>query len=99
MFMSSAGMGESARLADMVMYIVQDEKHAEEGGALDDEEQEEDVEEYDKVDVSVVAEMVDNGSEISRFCRRFSSGLSFLVVAGCSTDSRTGGGSSTSICI
>ena len=92
----SSGVGVLARSSDTVIYI---EEGAEEGGALDSEEQEDDVEEEDEVDVSVVAEIVDSGSEVSRCFRRFSSMLSLSVIAGWSTGSCGGGGLSTSICI
>ena len=67
------------RSSDTVIYI---EDGAKEGGALDSEEQEVDVEEEDEVDVSVVAEIVDSGSEVSRCCRSLSSMFSLLVIAG-----------------
>ena len=97
----SSGVGVLARSSDTVIYIEECWvlKDAEEGGALDSEEQEDDVEEEDEVDVSVVAEIIDSGSEVSRCCRRFSSMLSLSVTAGWSTDSCAGGGLSTSICI
>ena len=89
----SSGVGVLARSSDTVIYIEECWvlKDAEEGGALDSEEQEDDVEEEDEVDVSVVAEIVDSGSEISRCCRRSSSILSSLVLIGCSTGSCAGG--------
>ena len=49
--------------------------------------------------MSVVAEIVDSGSEVSRCCRILSSRLSLFVIVGWSTDSCAGGGSSISICI
>ena len=84
----SSGAGALALSSDTVIYI---EEGAEKGGTLDSEEQEDDVEEEDEVDVSVVAEIVDSGSEISRCCRRSSSILSSLVLIGCSTGSCAGG--------
>ena len=97
----SSGVGVLARSSDTVIYIEECWvlKDAEEGGALDSEEQEDDVEEEDEVDVSVVAEIVDSGSEVSRCFWRFSSMLSLSVIAGWSTGSCGGGDSSISICI
>ena len=62
------------RFDDTEMYIEEDDEHMEEVDALEDEEEEEedDEEEDDEVDVSMVAEIVDNCAENLRCCRRLS---------------------------